>query len=150
MLHQLLSRSSDERGHRVGVVMVGHAFGPHKAPQPHERADGGVHRKKVRMDDRRDLSADVDFSASTKIGAHDRAHEMERKTSLDLLPRLDSHCSQIRLAKTGLAVQFIEAGLVKPEAREPPCQMIEAFPCRLHIPQPIANIFRRQRAAMFV
>src|SRR3984885_3484967 len=102
------------------------------------------------MDDWRDLSADVDFSASPKIGAHDRANEMERKTSLDLLPRLDPHCSQIRLAETGLAVKFIEAGLVKPEGRKPPRQMIEAFPCRLHIPQPIANILRRQRPAMFV
>src|ERR1700728_1418258 len=129
--------------------MVGHAFGPYEAPQSHERADGGVHRKKVCMDDRRDLSADVDFSASAKIGAHDRANEMERKTSLDFLPRLDSHCSQIRFAETGLAVQFIEAGVVKSEAREPPCQMIEAFPGRLHVAQTITNIVRRQRPAMF-
>src|SRR3984957_15496807 len=99
---------------------------------------------------RRDLSADVDFSASAKIGAHDRANEMKRKTSLDLLPRLDPHCSQIRLAETGLAVQFVEAGIVKPEAREPPRQMIEASPCRLHIAQPIANILRLKRPAMFV
>src|SRR5580692_5071154 len=102
------------------------------------------------MDDLRDLAPDVNFSASAKIGAHDRANEMERKTSLDLLPRLDPHVSQICLAETGLAVQFVEAGLVKPEARESPRQMIEAFPCRLHIPQPIANIIRRQRSAMFI
>ena len=30
------------------------------------------------------------------------------------------------------------------------CKGVKALPCRLHIPQPIANILRRQRAAMFV
>ena len=102
------------------------------------------------MDDRRDLPADVDFSASAKIGAHDRANEMERKTSLDLLPRLHAHCPQISLAETGLAIQFVKAGIVEPEAREPPRQDVETFPCRLNIAQPIADIVGRQRAAMFV
>jgi hypothetical protein len=85
------------------------------------------------MDDRRDLSADADFSASAKIGAHDRANEMERKTSLDLLPRLDPHCSQIRLAETGLTVKFIEAGLVEAKAGKSPRKGVEAFPGRLDI-----------------
>jgi hypothetical protein len=65
------------------------------------------------VDDWRNLSADMDFSASAEIGAHDRANEMERKTPLDLLPGLDPHCPQISLAETGLAVEFIEAGLAE-------------------------------------
>ena len=133
LLDQLVARFGEQRGDRACVVAVGHAVGPHKVPQPHERADGGVHRKEVCVDDRRDLSANVDFSASTEICAHDRADEMERKTSLDLLPRLDSHCPQIGLAKTGLAVKLIEAGIVEPEAREPACQDVETFPRRLNI-----------------
>ena len=102
------------------------------------------------MHDWRDLPADVDFSASAKIGAHDRANEMERKTSLDLLPWLHAHCSQVSLAKTGLAIQVVEPGIVEPEAREPPRQDVETFPCRLNIAQPITDIVGRQRTAMLV
>ena len=116
-LDQLVSRSSEQRGDRVRVVAVGDAVGPHKTPQPHERADCRIHRQKVVVDDRRDLSADMDFSASAKIGAHDRADEMERKTPLDLSPRLDPHCPQIRLAEAGLAIKFIKAGIVETKAR---------------------------------
>jgi hypothetical protein len=69
------------------------------------------------VNDRRDLSPDVDFSAAAKIGAHDRADEMEEKPSLDLLRRLEP----------------IEAGLMEPKAGKPACPMIEAFPRRLHM-----------------
>jgi hypothetical protein len=53
------------------------------------------------VNDRRDLSPDVDFSAAANIGAHDRADEMEEKPSLDLLRRLEP----------------IEAGLMEPKAQ---------------------------------
>ena len=57
---------------------------------------------------------------------------------------------QIGLAETGLAIQVVEAGIAEPEAREPARQDVEAFPCRLHVAQPVADIVRSQRAAMFV
>ena len=102
------------------------------------------------MDDRSDLSADMDFGATAKIGAHGRANKMERKTPLDLPPRLHPHCLQIRLAETGLAIKLIEAGIVESEAGKPARQGVETFPCRLNIAQSIAHIVRRQWAAMLV
>ena len=53
------------------VVAIGDAVGPDEAPQPHEGADGWIHRQKVGVDDRRDLPANVDLGASAVIGAQD-------------------------------------------------------------------------------
>ncbi len=92
----------------------------------------------------------MDFGAPAKVGAHDSANELGWKIPLDLAPRLDTHCPQIRLAETGLAVEVIKAGIAEPEGGEPSRQGVETFPRRLHVAQPIADIVGRQYIAMFV
>lgn len=60
----------------------------------------------------------MDLSAAAKIGAHDRANEVKRKTPLDLLPLLNPHCPEISLAETGLAIEVVKAGISETEAVE--------------------------------
>src|SRR6185503_3146457 len=104
-----------------------------EAPQTHEGADGGIHRKEIAIEHLANIASPAHLGSPAEIGAQNLAREMSRKIRLEFEKRSNADLLKIGLAEASFAQDFTHLGLLKLVQGVAVPKRLVALPGRLNV-----------------